>query len=217
MKIKQNVRNAVNRALAPITRKYHRDFPMDELFRACTDNGLQPVMEDGRPWSGVVCGTDGRAAFDLVSDGQPLDNAALMVGKSKLDLRYWPSSGRLTLWGDRDKLMRVTANLIGNAIKFTPQGGIIDVELSSDENVITLSVTNTGPGLRPDEVARLFKKYERLEEHLEIEGSGLGLSIVKDIIDLHNGHITVRSELGKDTEFKVVLPKDLRKRTDVPR
>jgi len=96
MKIKQNVRNAVNRALAPITRKYHRDFPMDELFRACTDNGLQPVMEDGRPWSGVVCGTDGRAAFDLVSDGQPVDNAALMVMWHRMPSNNWEITAYLS-------------------------------------------------------------------------------------------------------------------------
>lgn len=159
-----------------------------------------------------------REQVDLVSIVKnEVDNTALLARKSNLDLRYWPPSGEVSLWGDKDKLSRVTANLITNAIKFTPQGGIVDVELSSDENAVTFSVTNTGKGLKPDEVARLFKKYERLEEHSEIEGSGLGLSIVKDIIDLHNGHITVRSELGKDTEFKVILPRDLRKKAEAAR
>lgn len=85
---------------------------------------------------------------------------------------------------------------------------MVDVLLSSDQNTITPSVINTGPGITSGEMERLFKKFGRLDKHSEIEGTGLGLSIIKDIIDLHNGHITVKSELGKNTEFKVVLPSE---------
>lgn len=85
---------------------------------------------------------------------------------------------------------------------------MVDVLLSSDQNTIALSVINTGPGITSGEMERLFKKFGRLDKHSEIEGTGLGLSIVKDIIDLHNGHITVKSELGENTEFKVVLPSE---------
>ena len=127
-----------------------------------------------------------------------------------LDLQYQVSADSIFLWGDKDKLSRVSMNLISNAIKYTPTGGKIDVSLLLDKNTIILSVINTGPGITPDEMERLFKKFGRLDKHSAVEGMGLGLSIVKDIVDLHNGHITVKSELGKNTEFKVVLPNDLR-------
>lgn len=129
---------------------------------------------------------------------------------AKLNLRYRPFLDNINLWGDKNKLSRVVRNLISNAIKYTPAGGVIDVVLSADQNAITFSVVNTGPGITSGEMGNLFKKFGRLEKHSEIEGTGLGLSIAKDIIDLHNGHITVKSELGKSTEFKVVLPNDLR-------
>jgi len=139
-----------------------------------------------------------------------VDNFMQQTKNTNLDLRYSPSASNSNLWGDKNKLSRVVMNLISNAIKYTPAGGMVDVLLSSDQNTITLSVINTGPGITSDEMERLFKKFGRLDKHSEIEGTGLGLSIVKDIIDLHNGHITVKSELGKNTEFKVVLPSDLR-------
>jgi signal transduction histidine kinase len=114
------------------------------------------------------------------------------------------------VWGDREKLSRAVMNLLSNAVKYTNIDGRIDVLVSSDENTVKLAVINTGPGIPADKLGAIFNKYERLEPNSKIEGTGLGLSIVKDIIDLHKGHITVKSELGKETEFDVVLPKDLR-------
>ena len=106
-------------------------------------------------------------------------------------------------------------NLISNAVKYTPEGGSVDVVLSSSDSTVQFSVLNSGPGLGQDEIDMIFKKYERLDKHSHIDGKGLGLSIVKDIIDLHNGHITVHSEPDKMTEFRVVLPKDLRTRNGI--
>jgi len=139
-----------------------------------------------------------------------VDNFMLLAKKAKLDLRYQVFTNNANLWGDKNKLSRVAMNLISNAIKFTPSEGTINVLLSSDQDTVTFSVINTGPGITSDEMEKLFKKFVRLDKHSEIEGSGLGLSIVKDIVDLHNGHITATSEPGKSTEFKVVLPCDLR-------
>ncbi len=142
-----------------------------------------------------------------------VDDFMLLAKKSDLNLRHHASESSISLWGDKDKLSRVAMNLISNAIKYTPQGGVIDVGLSSDQNTVTFFVVNTGPGISPNERDQLFKKYGRLNRHSEIEGAGLGLSIVKDIVDLHNGHIAVAGELGKNTEFKVTFPRDLRKKT----
>jgi len=116
----------------------------------------------------------------------------------------------LNIWGDKQKLARVVMNLLSNAVKYTPSGGRIEVVLSTDKNAVRFSVINTGYGIMPDEIDKIFNKYQRLARHSELEGTGLGLSIVRDIIDLHNGHMTVKSEPHKETEFSVVLPRDLR-------
>jgi len=139
-----------------------------------------------------------------------VDNFMLQVKKSQLDLQYKVTTSNAKLWGDKQKLSSVVMNLISNAIKYSPAGGLIDVALSSDQNSIMLSVVNTGPGITPEEMDKLFKKFGRLEKHSKIEGTGLGLAIVKEVVDLHNGHITVKSDPGKSTEFKIVLPSDLR-------
>ena len=114
------------------------------------------------------------------------------------------------MWGDGKKISRAVMNLLSNAVKYTPQGGKIDVALSGDEDTVRLVVINSGSGILPEELDRIFDKYERLKKHEKVEGTGLGLSIVKDIADLHKGHLTVKSEPNKETEFNLVLPRDLR-------
>lgn len=114
------------------------------------------------------------------------------------------------LWGDKDKLSRAVMNLLSNAVKYTPDGGRIDLILSSDEDTVKFAVINTGPGIPPDKLDRIFNKHERFAQDSKIEGTGLGLSIAKDIVNLHNGHLTVKSQPGKETEFDIILPRDLR-------
>jgi signal transduction histidine kinase len=114
------------------------------------------------------------------------------------------------LWGDKEKLARVVMNLLSNALKYTPSGGSIKVVLTCDEDTARLSVINTGPGIPADKIERIFNKYERLKTTSMVEGSGLGLYIVKDIIDLHKGRIAVQSQPDKETQFDIILPRDLR-------
>ena len=109
------------------------------------------------------------------------------------------------------KLSRVIMNLLSNAVKYTSPGGRIGVALSADEDTVKFAVINTGSGIPADELEKIFNKYQRLDKHSGITGSGLGLSIVKDIVDLHKGHISVNAESGKEIKFSVVLPRDLRK------
>jgi signal transduction histidine kinase len=146
-----------------------------------------------------------------------ISDLSKIVEKNGLDLRYSNRTESSMLWGDKKKLTRVVMNLLTNAIKYTPNNGAIDVVLTSDETTVQFAVINTGPGITPDEMDKIFKKFSRLEKHSNVEGTGIGLSIVKDIVDLHNGHVTVKSEIGKETEFKVVLPKDLRKKVQSER
>lgn len=133
-----------------------------------------------------------------------------LTKKNNQNIEYKVETSNSKLWGDKTKLSRAVINLLSNAIKYSPPGGKIDVVLSGDEGTVRLAVINTGSEIPPDEKDKIFSKYERLAKHSGIEGTGLGLSIVKDIIDLHMGRLTVKSQPGKQTEFTIVLPKDLR-------
>lgn len=101
---------------------------------------------------------------------------------------------------------RVISNLLSNAIKFTPKGGTIAVSLSVDDSSLTIRVQDTGSGMEPHEVKKLFGRFSRLDRHQEIGGTGLGLFVVKAIVNAHGGTINVTSAIGKGTAFDVVLP-----------
>lgn len=133
-----------------------------------------------------------------------------LAKKNKQDVQVNILAADLNIWGDRQKLSRAVMNLLSNAVKYTPADGRIKVVLSADEKTVKFLIINTGYGIMPDEIDKIFNKYQRLARHSEVEGTGLGLSIARDIIDLHNGHMTVRSEPHRETEFSVVLPRDLR-------
>lgn len=134
-----------------------------------------------------------------------------LAKRSNQQVRYRTLSTETRLWGDKDKLSRVVMNLLSNAVKYTPANGRIDLVLSSDEDTVKLTVVNTGPGIPPDGLVKIFNKRERLKPDSSIEGTGLGLCIVKDIIDVHSGHLTAKSQPDVETEFNVVLPRDLRR------
>ncbi len=108
--------------------------------------------------------------------------------------------------GDPDQLQRALDNLVSNAIKFTPAGGRITVSSQMIKKTISIQVKDTGIGIPADEVARLFSEFQRLKGSETIEGTGLGLFIVKTIIEAHGGSVSVESEIGLGTIFKILLP-----------
>ena len=112
------------------------------------------------------------------------------------------------LFGDEQRFSQVIINLLGNAVKFTPQGGTVslDVDLldaSQDECLIQTSVTDTGIGISPDEQHELFKPFRQVENDYtrRFGGTGLGLSISKSIVEMMGGKIGVESEPGKGSKF----------------
>lgn len=111
---------------------------------------------------------------------------------------------------DKDKTQEVLTNLIGNAMKFTPEGGTIKVSFKESIGAVETSVSDTGRGIKQEDISRLFKKFERLENTLtsvaETEGTGLGLFICKQFVELSGGKIWVTSEYGKGTTFTFSLP-----------
>jgi PAS domain S-box-containing protein len=110
--------------------------------------------------------------------------------------------------GDRVRLAQLLDNLVSNAIKFTPEGGRVDVRLSPDNGHVHLAVSDTGMGIPRDEQGRLFERFFRASGATQkaIQGTGLGLTISKAIVVAHGGSISVESEEGRGTTFVVDLP-----------
>ncbi|MCK5000843.1 MAG: CHASE3 domain-containing protein [Anaerohalosphaera sp.] len=108
---------------------------------------------------------------------------------------------------DRDKIIQVLTNLVHNAIKFTEKGAIA-IATGMDNNVLCVSVKDTGRGITREDMHRIFNRFEQIScnNHKKTGGVGLGLSISKDIIQLHNGRIWAESEPGKGTTVSFMLP-----------
>lgn len=109
--------------------------------------------------------------------------------------------------GDARRLMQVFANLIGNAVKFTPPGGSIRATIRQHPRYLEISVIDTGSGIEPHAQARLFERYTRAEH--AVGGTGLGLLIVKEIIEAHGGLVGVESSVGRGSRFWVRIPRKL--------
>ncbi len=112
---------------------------------------------------------------------------------------------------DPQRIGQVLSNLIGNAIKFTPAGGRVDVRLEATSAGAAVRVRDSGVGIDPRELPHVFERFYRGASAHESRaaGSGLGLSIVKSIVEMHAGRITVESAPGRGTEVTVTLPRDM--------
>ncbi len=121
----------------------------------------------------------------------------------------------LPIVADADKLTRLVLNLVSNAIKYTRPGDDVTVSVAAEGRFATLTIADTGPGIPAEHLAHLFDRFYRVDKarsrsasvtDTNSSGAGLGLSIVKRLVDLHNGRIDVASEVGQGTTFVVWLP-----------
>jgi two-component system NtrC family sensor kinase len=116
-------------------------------------------------------------------------------------------SGLPALRANPIRIRQMLDNLIGNALKYTPDDGRIHVGIQAEDSQLILQVSDTGPGIPADEQNRIFEKFYRATNVVEgSRGSGLGLAIVKSIVDSHQGRVWVESTLGQGSSFFVVLP-----------
>ena len=116
-----------------------------------------------------------------------------------------------SVYGDREKIEQILTNLVGNAIKFTPEGGEISVSaksLGEEGNMVAISVRDSGIGIPEDQLEKIFEKFHQVEDslHRSIAGTGLGLAITKGLVEAHHGKIWVESEIGKGSTFTFTLP-----------
>jgi two-component system sensor histidine kinase ResE len=107
---------------------------------------------------------------------------------------------------DRTSMERALTNLVSNAIKFTPAGGAVHLQLERRGDELLMSVTDTGRGIPEEDIPVIFEKYRRARETTLTEGSGLGLFIVKAIVEAHGGSMDVQSTVGRGSTFTMHLP-----------
>lgn len=109
---------------------------------------------------------------------------------------------------DPDNMERIILNLISNAIKFNKPGGKIEVFISCKDD-IEISVKDSGIGIPEDKIDKIFERFEQVKTNTKKEGSGIGLNLVKSLIEMNNGSIKVESELEKGSKFTIILPNTL--------
>jgi len=137
-----------------------------------------------------------------------IDQLEPIAVSKAIDLRAEVSSPIVVEDSDAEWLRRLLLNLLDNALKFTPEGGSVRVRLTERDGRAALEVGDSGPGMDRSVAARVFQPFYRADESRSgrSEGAGLGLSLVKWIVERHRGHIEVQSEPGRGSTFTVELP-----------
>lgn len=185
---------------------------LDAVHRVATNSTrLLSLIDDLLTLSRIQDGGLGMIARlidlrEVVEDGCAVVAPALERGGVVLDVDL-PGEA-VPFLGDRDMLERVVINLAGNAVKFTPDGGRVDVSLATEGPDVVLTVADTGIGIPAHEQELLFSRFFRssLAQERAIPGSGLGLSIALAIVEQHGGRVDLESEPGVGTTFRVRLP-----------
>lgn len=140
-----------------------------------------------------------------------LDTLRPVASEEGLALQLADGADPLIVYADRDKVGQVLMNLLGNAIKFTPSGGIVNVELEEEEEepFAIVRVSDTGDGIPPEELPHIFDKFYQVQlgRQAKAKGTGLGLSIVKSLVELQGGSIRARSQVDHGSTFTFTLPR----------
>jgi len=115
-------------------------------------------------------------------------------------------SGDEQICADPDLFERAVGNLLDNALRFTAEHGSIHIALSKQNSALEVAVSDTGSGIAPEHLPRVFDRFYRAESSRGSDGAGLGLALVKSIVDLHGGSATIESEIGRGTIVKLTFP-----------
>ncbi len=158
----------------------------------------------------------------IESEGKKRDLRELdlgLVAKSAIDTMIplaiqrdvkiiYDSSTSVSFVGDSKELEIVFNNLLSNAVKYNIEGGQVNCSIKANESEVVIEIIDTGVGIAEEDLPKLFREFSRIKtsKTKEISGSGLGLSIIKRIVDLYKGSVDVESEFGKGTTFRVNLP-----------
>lgn len=141
---------------------------------------------------------------------QVFEDSKIKAGEKKIRFVLEPPDQKLIVKADQDRIREVLENIAGNALKFTPPGGEVKISFKRSGGQIETNISDTGPGIPKESMSGLFQKFGRLEKSYaklaETPGTGLGLYIAKQLVNLHKGKIWVKSKLGQGSTFTFSLP-----------
>ena len=189
-----------------------------------------PLSEVGNEYLNIVKSNAERLVemVDVMLDIERIESGRLQLQCEQMDLAYAGHYVASTFRGladekqidfqleipqgmeiraDLDRIIQILSNLIGNAIKYTPREGKVQVLAEADRHNVRIKVIDTGMGVLPAEQPRLFEKFYRASGSSKIKGTGLGLSITKSLVEAHGGSIEVESQPNQGSTFTVILPK----------
>lgn len=140
-----------------------------------------------------------------------VEKSKIYTDEKGLSIRFESNIHEKIFAVDKDKIEKIILNLLSNSIKFTEKGGSITISVVSENEELYVCVKDTGIGIPEDKIGLIFESFEQVDRTLSrgAEGSGIGLSLVKKLIDVHNAKIIVKSEVDKGSEFMVILNDNL--------
>lgn len=175
---------------------------VDRLARTIND-----VLDISRLEAGRIVPQKSVFVFsDLV--GKVISKLGLAGKETKIEVGMEVNPPGLRIFADRDRIEQVLFNLLGNALKFTPEGGRITVEAGLHQGYLNCSVADTGIGIPLADQGRIFEKFSQSSRQIAsgVTGSGLGLAIARSLVEMHHGNISVESEPGRGSRFTLAIP-----------
>ena len=175
---------------------------------------IQSLLDAASIEAGRMSVIAGRCALESVIAGT-MESFGPAANEKSIRLYPVVEPRDLDVWADRERLFQVLSNLVGNALKFTPEGGEIEVSAREEAGRVKFEVRDTGPGIIPEHLPHVFERYWKSDGRSG-RGSGLGLYIAKGIVEAHRGRIWVESVPGRGSSFQFELPTPP-SRDDTPR
>ena len=148
--------------------------------------------------------------FDIILLGKSIIDELKSIAPQGLEFRFISTKENLEIFSDKKIVKNIMINLIANAIKYSKSTGFVECEIKKEGSNLLFSVTDDGIGIPDEEQKHLFDRFFRASNAINIEGTGLGLNIVKKYLDMLKGNISFTSKLYKGTRFQVRLPLNLK-------
>jgi signal transduction histidine kinase len=143
-----------------------------------------------------------------------------LAAKKGIEFHVEPADGIAPFPMDPSRIKQVLVNLVGNAIKFTPDRGRVWVRATAENGTVEIEVGDTGPGIAPEDHERIFREFQQAQTARgagKPEGTGLGLTLARRFVELHGGRLWVESQVGQGSRFRFTLPIPLHPRHSVVR